>query len=466
LLAIVALVLFGVTVRAGGARAAELWVDAGSSNCSDALSASQATSADHPWCTVARAANVAAAGDTVYIMPGVYPGSVRPTGSGTPALPIRFVGVGAGVSIDAVGASTAIKLVGVSDISFQGVRVTGATGEGVWVERCARVNLLSLDVEGNPGAGVEIKDSTGVSVDSSQIRANGSAGILELAGTTSDRYTANTISQNGIGGSAYNGDGLQLDGTGALVSGNTVDHNGDPGPYEHGIYTAATSTGWTIEHNQLIDNAGDIKAAGGPGLIRYNRLQGGRNALVLSDNPAVITVEHNIIEGPAQHLILVTAGTAAARARLLSNTIDQTARSTTSGDASAVFVVAAGTLEIRDNVICYSNPDSLGVALWINDASRLFGLASDTNWLCSTDVRGRNLAWNGSRVTLDSWRVLSGQDPHSLTSAPPTFDPNLEITSTNLGLDRGANLNLQYDFLGTPLPSTGPVDIGAYQHTT
>ena len=370
------------------------------------------------------------------------------------------------MSIDAAGASSAIKLVGVSDVSFQGVRVTGASGEGIWVERCARLGLLGLDVEGNPGAGIEIKDSTAVSVENSQIRANGSAGIRELTGTTSGRYDGNTISANGIGGSAYNGDGIQLGGSGAWVSGNTVDDNGDPGPYEHGIYTAATSTGWTIEHNQLIDNAGNIKAAGGPGVIRYNLLQGGRNGVVLSDNPAVVTVEHNVIGGPAQHLILLTAGATAARAQLLSNTIDQTVRSTTSGDASAVFVIAADALEIRDNVICYSNPDSLGVAVWVNDASRLHGLASDTNWLCGTDVRGRNLSWNGSRVTLDAWRAVSGQDLQSVTSAPPSFDTNFEITSANLGLDRGANLNLQYDFLATALPASGPVDIGAYQHSS
>jgi hypothetical protein len=164
LLTIIAFALVGVAVRAGGARAADLWVDIGSSNCSDAISASQPTP-ERPWCTVGRAASLATAGDTVYIMPGDYPGSVRPTASGSPGLPIRFVGVGVGVSIDAVGASSAIKLVGVSDVSFQGVRVTGATGEGIWVERCARLGLLGVDVEGNPGAGIEIKDSSAVSVE-------------------------------------------------------------------------------------------------------------------------------------------------------------------------------------------------------------------------------------------------------------------------------------------------------------
>jgi len=46
-----------------------------------------------------------------------------------------------------------------------------------------------------------------------------------------------------------------------------------------------------------------------------------------------------------------------------------------------------------------------------------------------------------------------------------TFDPNLRVTSPNLGLNRADSLGLLEDYAGTPLPPAGSVDIGAYQHT-
>src|SRR3954471_12824899 len=138
----------------------------------------------------------------------------------------------------------------------------------------------------------------------------------------------NTITGNGIGAGTYGGDGIQLGGTGALVAGNQITGNGDPGPYEHGIYTSAASSGWTIQLNRLADNGGANVKAAGTGVVRRNRLTNGRYGIVLSDNPVAVTVEHNLIEGRAQHLVFLTAGTTAAKARLLANTVVQTGRST------------------------------------------------------------------------------------------------------------------------------------------
>jgi hypothetical protein len=178
-----------------------------------------------------------------------------------------------------------------------------------------------------------------------------------------------------------------------------------------------------------------------------------------------VTVEHNVIDGRAQHLVFLTTGTTAARARVWANTVVQTGRSTTSGDASAVFVNSAASLEVRDNLLCYTNPDALGVALWVNNATTLGSIASDTNWTCATDVTARSFAWNGSRTTLAGWRTKSGQDLRTVDSRPPTFDAQLRVTSANLGAGRGDPLGLTEDYAGTPLPPAGPVDIGAYQRS-
>jgi hypothetical protein len=132
--------------------------------------------------------------------------------------------------------------------------------------------------------------------------------------------------------------------------------------------------------------------------------------------------------------VLLTTGRTPARGRLWANTVVQYGRSTNSGDASAVFVIAATSLELRDNLLCYAGADSLGVGLWVNDPARLGSLVSDTNWVCARDALSRHLAWAGHRVT-----------------------------STNWGRGRGSDLGLLEDFAGAPLPSQGPMDIGAFQ---
>jgi hypothetical protein len=452
-------------LAAAPAHAADLWVDTGNPSCSDARTSAQVTAAATPWCSLAPAAAQARAGDTVHIGAGVYRGTLRPLNSGSAAAPIRFTAAAPGVVLDAVGAANAVKLIGVSDIALDGVTVRGGTAQGVWIDNAARASLTNLDVTGNPGTGIQVKATPGLTVDRSRITTNGGAGILELAGTSGARYTANTITGNGIGGGTYGGDGIQLGGTGAMVTGNDITANGDPGPFEHGIYAAASSSGWTIQLNHLADNGGaNIKAAGAAGVVRRNRITNGRYGIVLSDNPTAVTVEHNVIDGRAQHLVFLTTGTTAARARLWANTIVQTGRSTTAGDASTVFVNAASSLEVRDNLLCYSNPDSLGVALWVNDATRVGSLASDTNWTCATDATARSFAWNGSRTTLAGWRSKSGQDARSIDSRPPAFDAGLRVTSANLGLGAGDAVGLLEDYAGTPLPLVGPLDIGAYQH--
>lgn len=414
-----------LALAAARADAAELWVDGGNAACSDARGAAQVTAPATPWCTVSRAAREAGAGDTVRVRAGTYRETVRPVRSGTPAAPIRFVAE-AGAVLDAAGAATggaaapnAIKLIGVSDVAFDGFEVRGGTAQGIWVDGCARIALQRLRVVAGAGAGIQLKASADVRVEDSAIAGNGGAGIMELAGTRDGRYLRNVVTGNGRGGGAFNGDGIQLGGSGALIAGSTIAGNGDDGPYEHGVYSAPGSRDWTIESSELRGNGGaNVKAAGGPGIVRANVLDGGRYGIVLSDNPAMVTVERNEVRGSAQHLVFLTAGASAARARLFSNTIVQAGRSTAAGDASAVFVNAAAALELRDNALAYANPDALGVALWVNDATRLAEFSSDGNTFCATDVRDRPLAWNGSRVTLAAWRAVSAQD--LLSTQSPT----------------------------------------------
>jgi parallel beta helix pectate lyase-like protein len=446
----------------GGANAApfQLWVNQQNALCSDALARERVTETT-PWCTLRAAANAARAGDTVNVMPGTYTGTVRPIASGTASAPIRYVAPQGGVAIDAAGAAVGIKLIGVSWVAFQGFAVTGAAGQGVYIDNSTDLTLAQMSVSGNGGYGVQMRGRS-VTVSDSAITGNAMAGISELAGSTANLYAGNTISGNGKDGNSYNGDGIQLNGAAATVRGNTITDNGDPGIYEHGIYASSSSSGYVIESNTLAGNAAsDIKAAGSNGTVRYNRLGDSRLGLVFSDNAQPVSAYYNLIVGSFQHAVFFTTGTTGAQARLWNNTIVQTGRLTPSGDASAVFVNSATLAELRNDLICYANPDNLGVALYLRDAASAT-VVSDTNWFCDSDPQARTLAFNGARTTLGGWRASSGEDGASLSTPPPSFDADFRITSANLGAGVGQSVGLERDYLGTAVPAQAP-DIGAYQ---
>ncbi len=437
-----------------------LWVDQANSSCTNALAREQVSRAT-PWCTLQRAAEASRAGDTVRVMPGRFQGTVRPAASGTASAPIRFVTTSDAVVIDAAGAAVGVKIVGVSWVSFEGFTVTGAAGQGVFVDGASGVTLTHLDVSGNGTYGVQARASA-LRISGSSISGNGMAGISELSGSIGNVYEGNTIRGNGKDGRLYNGDGIQLNGTGATVRNSSICDNGDPGQFEHGIYAGSSSSAYLIESNTLEGNAAsDIKAAGSGGTVRYNRLADSRFGLVFSDNGKPVSAYYNLVAGKFQHAVFFTSGATAARAELWDNTIVQTGRLGSTGDTSAVFINAARLADIRNNLICYAGRDGRGVALYFKDASRAT-LVSNTNWLCGGDRQGRSFALNGVRTTLGGWHTASGQDAASLSTLAVSFDAGFHVTSRNVGARRGQPLGLERDYAGFEVSTRTP-DIGAFQ---
>ena len=355
-------------------------------------------------------------------------------------------------------------LVGVHDVTLRGVTVRAAAPQAVWIDNAARITLAGVTVTNSAGTGVQVKAGTSVTITGSRLVDNARAGLMEMAQAVGTTLSGSVVSGNGKDGQQYNGDGVGFNGTGGSVVDDTITDNGDGAGFEHGIYAGPTATGYTIMRNQIGDNAGaDIKAAGGPGVVADNRLTSSMFGLVISDNPVFVTVEYNLVQGAFQHGILVTTGATAARARLFNNTVQQTGRSTSSGNASAVFVVSAAQLMMRNNLFAYTNPDLLGSAFLVDDATLVGSYSADTNWYASPDPNGLRVAWNGVRVPWASWQALSNHDAASITSAPPTFTADGHVASDNLGAAKGTALGLSHDLVGTQLPALTPPDIGAYQ---
>jgi Right handed beta helix region len=445
------------------AQAADLYVDPHGAGCSDAASAAVAAAAATPWCSLTPAAGLARPGDVVHLASATYTAQLRPLSSGTPGDPIVYQADGA-VVIAAPAGAIGVMLTGVHDLVLRGLTVRATAVQGVWIDDASRILIERMTVANRAGVGVQIKRGTSVTITHSRLINNSRAGLLDMSPARSTTLRDSLVSANGHDGERYNGDGVELNGSGATVAGNTITHNGDSIGFEHGIYVGATASHYAITGNTIGANAGaDVKAEGGPGLVADNRLRSGLFGVVLSDNPAAVTVQYNLIQGRFQHGVLLTTGATPARARLWNNTVQQTGRSTSSGNASAVFVASAAQLDLRNNLFSYTNPDALGTALMINDRSLVGSFTSLTNWYSSTDGSQRRLAWNGLRVTFGQWRNLSGQDASSIDSQPPSFATSGRVASHNTGAGRGTWLGLSHDLAGTALNPRISPDIGAFQ---
>ena len=445
------------------ATAADLYVDPASAGCSDAggSDGSQAT----PWCSPQPASRLARPGDVVHLASATYAAQLRPLGSGTRAAPITYQAEGP-VTVRAPAGVVSVMLTGLHDVVLRGLTVRASAPQAIWIDAASRIALDRVTVANDAGVGVQIKGGVGVRITRSRLINNARAGLLDMSPARETSLSGSLVSANGRDGRRYDGDGIELNSAGASVTGNTITHNGDSAGFEHGIYAGRSARRYTITGNTIRANAGaDIKAAGGPGLVEGNRLGSSLFGVVLSDNPAPVTVQYNLIQGRFQHGVLVTTGSTAARARLWNNTVQQTGRATASGDASAVFVVSAAQLDVRNNLLAYTSADALGSALMINDRSLVGTFLAATNWYAGSDSAQRRLGWNGSRVTLAQWRERSGQDAGSIGSAPPLFTVGGRVTSRDLGAARGTRLGLAHDLAGTPLSARKRPDIGAFERS-
>jgi hypothetical protein len=106
-----------------------------------------------PWRSLKHAATKAKAGDTIYLMPGVYEEALTPARSGTAEKPIRFARRGDGrVILDGTGTlPVGIDLSGRSHIEVEGLVVRNFAQHGVNAEDGAGITLMHLMI-GDSGA--------------------------------------------------------------------------------------------------------------------------------------------------------------------------------------------------------------------------------------------------------------------------------------------------------------------------
>ncbi|MGO4600492.1 right-handed parallel beta-helix repeat-containing protein [Terrabacter sp. 2YAF2] len=223
-----ALALAAIPVGAASGAATYLYVGGG--GCSDTGTGT----ATVPFCTIAKAAKVAVAGQTVLVSSGTYVDEVFPWHSGTSGSPITFQPA-AGATVTISGAKHGFTISNQSWITVSGFTVQNSTSNGIYVYNATGVRLSGNTVrtsghrvDGTTAYGMYLNSMTNSVVTGNLVTDNSASGIYLTNGSTGNQVTGNESSLNAYG-YVRNAVGIDLRAPGNVVSGNRVHDNEDSG---------------------------------------------------------------------------------------------------------------------------------------------------------------------------------------------------------------------------------------------
>jgi parallel beta-helix repeat protein len=276
------------------AAASTLYVDNGNPNCSPSGPGTQ----DHPFCTIAAAAGVATAGNTVLVSSGTYNGQVTPSNSGTASAPIVFAAA-PGASVIITEGNYGFYVSGKSYLTVRGFRITGTSEAGIHITGSSNITLSGNHVSyaGQPAlgqikAGIRLTDTMDSVVEANTVDHNTLAGIYLNGTTTRVGVVGNHAYMNAAGYTRL-APGIDVRSSGNTVANNVSHDNEDSGLQ---FYTGGSNS--LAVNNVAFDNGDhgiDDLNVTGQWIISntiYNNVTAGIN--VEASTVSSATVENNI----------------------------------------------------------------------------------------------------------------------------------------------------------------------------
>lgn len=369
--AVAALGLASVPLGAADGAVTTLYV--GGSGCSDTGSGTAAV----PFCTIAKAAKVAVAGQTVLVASGTYTDEVFPWHSGVSGSPIVFrPATGASVTIS--GAKHGFTISNQSWITVSGFTIQASTSNGIYVFNATGVTLSGNTVRtsgqrvsGATAYGMYLNSMTGSVVSGNLVTNNSASGIFLTNGSTGNQVTGNESSWNAYG-YVRNAVGIDLRAPGNVVSGNRVHDNEDSGIQSYpggdrntivdnvsyhnmGFTTAALSncsppptgnTAGCITGDHGIDDFG-VTGSSVVGNTVYNNVAAGINLEgVASGTDTGFTIADNVAVDNAIGCPDGVGGTVKCPRTRGNIRVDATSQTGTSVDSDLVNLTTAGTMMV------------------------------------------------------------------------------------------------------------------------
>lgn len=445
-----------------------------------------------PFQTIGKAADEAKPGDVVLIHSGVYYEDVKPLHSGKPDRYITYQSVGDGeVIIDAQDGlrPAGIEISNKSYLRFVGLTVRGANSYQTWprsgISMTDGTNHIILDniTVYNNFVGIMAYGSQDpvsfITVKNSKTFGPGNIGNTHFGiffykkvydSSIVDNHAAYALPEIQSYGIEISTDfpGIQSDGPRRIIiTGNEVDHNESEGihtwnavgvliagNYLHnngatGIQIEDGSENVVIENNLSENNAQKYEFEAGAWiddsrnvLVRNNILRSNKVGLLITDSDRIIVHDNLIYSNNrgaqdlnnAAGLIVEDSATNIA---VTHNTFYKNGASGMQHGAVnfGLFNPSCDKISFKNNIIAETENT---LDFYQESCS---GFVSDFNDFFNT--RPLAMEWNQSRIDWSTYLELSGQDSHSLTSAPLFVDPttfNFSLRPTSPVIGKGTVL--------------------------
>ncbi|WP_406830360.1 right-handed parallel beta-helix repeat-containing protein [Pedococcus sp. KACC 23699] len=387
----------------------------GGSGCSDTGSGTSAV----PFCTIAKAAKVAVAGQTVLVSSGTYVDEVSPWHSGVSGSPITFQPA-AGATVTISGARHAFTISNQSWITVSGFTIKNTSRDGIYLSNATNITLSRNTVQaagqrasGATAYGMYLNAVSKSVMSRNLVTNNSSSGIFLVNGSTANQIYGNEISWN-ANGYTRAAVGIDLRAPGNLVSSNRVHDNEDSG-----IQAYPGGDRNTIVNNVVYHNKG------------FTTVRQTNCSPPSSGNTAgCITGDHGIDSYG------VTGGT------VVGNTVYDNAASGINLEAvpagtSSGFTFA-NNISVDNGVLCpngaggtVSCPRTTG-DIRVDAASRL-GTTLDYD-LVNLSVSGSVIVWGTSfYTTISAFRNATGQETHGLQANPRWTNPAQAVFTLQAG---------------------------------
>lgn len=393
----------------------------GPHNCTDSGPGDFTT----PWCTINRAAQAMAAGDTTNVMTGTYHEKVTFKNSGTSGAPITLRALDGNTPVLTDSPGDAIYASGKSYLIIDGLTIQRPSGKCVYASGGNNLSVQNITCS---GAGAPVSGQTKYGI--------------QFSNTTSGIIANNTVFNNSDAGIAVNGTAADVIIRGNISYGNARGYT----RAAPGIDVRATGGGIVIEQNITHDNEDS-------GIQLYN-------------GPINSVVRNNLSYRNGDHGIdnLNASGTS-----VVSNTVYLNCTAGINFEGPSTSRVAAFNNLAMDNGNGCSNYSGTRGNLRA-DGNAYATAVFDRNLVFQTTADNYLYTWGPkSYASLADFQTASGQEAHGLQADPQFVDMASNDYHVRAGspaidsADSGAPYQTVTDLAGSPRlddPATSDTGVG------
>jgi parallel beta-helix repeat protein len=436
------------------------YVDNTNVACNDATNLG--TTPALPFCKIAKGASVAAAGDTVRVLAGIYAETVTVPVSGSAGLPITY-SAATGVTVTGNGLASggdAFQISSKSYVIVDGFTITGTADNGIYVSGSNHITISNnhvsysgKPVSGSTRAGIYLTGVIDSTVTGNTTDHNSQDGIRLTTGAV------NNLVSNNI--SFANAEQLQRNATGIQVYGSSSYNN----TIIHNITYANEDTGlqfYSGAHNNIV--IGNLSYGNGDhgidnlnspnNIVVGNTIQGNHTAGINFEGTGTGSSGAKVMNN-----ISVDNGIAPITGQKSNIRVDASSVPGTTMDYNLVYLTSAGTVQIQWNGVNYATLAAFKAAV---PGQEVHGLQANPLFIAPVSPAGRPPA-----LVVGDYHVKAGSPVIDSASADAPSEPVLDldgnarvddpaVTNTGAGVrtydDRGA-----YEFqLVSGVPTATP----------